>query len=60
VDGNGNSAESGHELLGSTRRAATADTTEPTEKKTESAVTRYCFSLGNCSRRRVPSVGIDP
>lgn len=62
MDGNSNSAEdaSGHELLGSTRRATTADTTEPTEKKTESAVTRYCFSLGNCSRRRVPSVGIDP
>ena len=63
MDGNRNSAEedtSGHELLGSTRRATTADTTEPTEKKTESAVTRYCFSLGNCSRRRVPSVGIDP
>ncbi|EDR14025.1 uncharacterized protein LACBIDRAFT_305379 [Laccaria bicolor S238N-H82] len=56
---NSNSPE---DASGSARRATTADsdTTEPTEKKSESAVTRYCFSLGNCSRRRVPSVGIDP
>lgn len=52
--------EIGQELWGSTRRATAADRTAPKEKKMERAVTRYCFSLGMCSRRRVPSVGIEP
>jgi hypothetical protein len=43
-----------------TINATPADRTEPKEKKTERAVTRYCFPLGICSRRRVPSVGIEP
>lgn len=42
------------------RRATKAETTEPKEKKTERAVTRYCFALGMCSRRSVPSVGMEP
>ena len=42
------------------RRAATAASTAPREKKTESAVTRYLLLFGNCSRISVPSVGIDP
>ena len=41
-------------------RAATAATTAPSEKKTESAVTRYLLLFGNCSRISVPSVGIEP
>jgi len=43
-----------------TRRPTTAARTEPKEKKTERAVTRYCFDLGMCSNRSVPSVGIEP
>lgn len=50
----------GHEREGMTINATPADRTEPKEKKTERAVTRYCFPLGICSRRRVPSVGIEP
>ncbi len=42
-----------------TRRPMTADKTAPNEKKTERAVTRYCFPLGICSKRSVPSVGIE-
>lgn len=41
-------------------RPTKAETTEPKEKKTERAVTKYCLFFGICSRRRVPSVGIDP
>lgn len=37
-----------------------AERTAPNEKNTERAVTRYCLDLGMCSRRRVPSVGIEP
>ena len=37
-----------------------AERTDPREKKTESAVTKYSFPFGMCSRRSVPSVGIEP
>ncbi|KXN80840.1 hypothetical protein AN958_07203 [Leucoagaricus sp. SymC.cos] len=50
----------GHEFPGRIMRATNAERTEPNEKKTDSAVTRYCFSLGMCSRRSVPSVGMEP
>jgi len=49
-----------HEREGITVSATAADRTDPKEKKTERAVTRYCLPLGICSRRRVPSVGIEP
>jgi hypothetical protein len=42
------------------RRARRDETTAPREKKTESAVTRYCLPRGMCSKISVPSVGIDP
>jgi hypothetical protein len=48
------------EFLGITRRPTIAESTAPNEKNTDRAVTRYCLDLGMCSRRRVPSVGIDP
>lgn len=54
------SKEVAQECCGITRRATTADRTAPNEKKTERAVTRYCFPFGMCSRRSVPSVGIEP
>ena len=38
----------------------TADMTEPNEKNTERAVTRYCLPFGICSSNNVPSVGIEP
>ncbi len=41
-------------------RPTTADSTDPREKNTERAVTRYCLPLGICSSSRVPSVGMDP
>ena len=50
----------GQEFCGSTKRATAAARTAPKEKKMDKAVTRYCFSFGMCSRRRVPSVGMDP
>ena len=50
----------GHELLGMRSSPITAARTAPNEKNTDSAVTRYCFPFGMCSRRRVPSVGIEP
>ena len=56
----GAKVEGGQELCGRTSRATTAESTLPNEKKTESAVTRYCFSFGMCSSKRVPSVGIEP
>ena len=37
-----------------------AASTAPKEKNTDSAVTRYCFPLGMCSKSSVPSVGIEP
>ncbi len=40
--------------------ATRAARTAPKEKNTESAVTRYSFPRGICSKRRVPSVGMDP
>jgi hypothetical protein len=43
-----------------TRSAITEESTAPNEKKTESAVTRYCLRFGICSMTRVPSVGMDP
>ena len=49
-----------HVYLGMITMAATAANTAPKEKKTESAVTRYFLSFGNCSRISMPSVGIDP
>ena len=49
-----------HECPGITKMPTTADRTDPKEKKTESAVTMYCFPFGMCSRRSVPSVGIEP
>lgn len=49
-----------HEFPGTTSMAATAEKTAPNEKNTDKAVTRYLFSFGNCSRSRVPSVGIEP
>jgi hypothetical protein len=56
----GTRVEGGQECCGMTRRATTADSAAPTEKKKERAVTRYCFSFGMCSSKRVPSVGIEP
>lgn len=50
----------GQELRGRTSNATNAERTAPKEKNMDSAVTRYCFSLGMCSKRRVPSVGMDP
>ena len=38
----------------------TAAITEPKEKKTDRAVTRYCLPLGICSSKSVPSVGMEP
>jgi hypothetical protein len=52
--------ESVQEFGGMTKRATTAARTEPSEKKTESAVTKYRLPLGMCSKRSVPSVGMDP
>ena len=49
-----------HVYLGMMARAATAASTDPREKKRESAVTRYLLLFGNCSRIIVPSVGIEP
>jgi hypothetical protein len=40
--------------------ATRAASTAPKEKNTERAVTRYSLPRGICSRRSVPSVGIDP
>jgi len=50
----------GHEWLGRMIRATNAESTEPTEKNTDSAVTRYCFAFGTYSNKRVPSVGMEP
>lgn len=50
----------GHDREGMTTKPITAETTEPTEKNTDNAVTRYCFPFGICSSSSVPSVGIDP
>jgi hypothetical protein len=50
----------GQEFCGSTKRATAAARTAPKEKNMDNAVTRYCFSFGMCSRRSVPSVGMDP
>lgn len=50
----------GHEWPGITASPMTADITEPKEKKTDRAVTKYCFPLGICSSSSVPSVGIEP
>lgn len=50
----------GHERLGRMIRATNAESTEPTEKNTDSAVTRYCFAFGTYSNKRVPSVGMEP
>lgn len=43
-----------------TAKPITAARTAPKEKKTDSAVTRYCLPFGICSRRSVPSVGMEP
>ena len=43
-----------------TNRPTTAANTAPKEKNTDNAVTRYCLPLGMCSKRSVPSVGIEP
>lgn len=50
----------GQEYPGITIMPTMADNTEPKEKKTDRAVTKYCFPRGICSNNNVPSVGIDP
>lgn len=50
----------GQENFGMMMIPTMAEKTEPKEKKTDKAVTRYCLCFGTCSRRSVPSVGIEP
>lgn len=45
---------------GKTTRATDAQTTEPSEKKTDSAVSQKCFDCGMDSRKSVPSIGMLP
>ena len=49
-----------HEFCGRMNSPIIADSTAPTEKNTDKAVTRDCLPSGMCSSSSVPSVGIEP